>query len=287
VVYVDRGDMMRLRDLRAWGAYRASGSTNFDAFASQLQALVRRQQHSSDQAGLPSDVVFISNETLVGAMERGPFLERPFRPRTEQALMEILDVLQPEACHLSLVTRRQDTLIESMYMWNLHGGESFGFDRYLAGARRHPEALSYLDLATRLESVPGVESLRVQPYETIRIDLDGFLNGLLVPMAASVDFASLDFPRRANPAFSEMGMELARAINPNLDSKSEVVVVREFIRDTFPIGDAYPAAVLFDEEGRLEMLRTHAPDNEELFRRWMPEYPANTYSRLDTVEALR
>ena len=287
VVYVDRGEMMRLRDLRAWGAYHGTGAAAFESFASQLQATVRRSQRKSEQAGLRSDVVFISNETFVGAIERGPFLERPIRPRAERSLSEILDILQPETCHLSLVTRRQDTLIESLYMWQLHGGESFDFSRFVDAAVRHPEALSYLDLATRLESLPGVDRLHVQPYETIHADLDAFLNRLLAPMAVSVDFESLSFPRRANPAFSERAMELAKVINPQLDTKDEVVTVREFLRETFPVGENHPAAALLDEPNRLAVLGAHAAGNEELFRRWMPEYPADAYSRLDTVEALR
>ena len=287
VVYVDRSEMMRLRDLRAWGAYHGTGAAAFESFASQLQATVRRSQRKCEQAGLPSGVVFISNETLVGAIERGPFLERPIRPRVERSLTEILDILQPESCHLSLVTRRQDTLIESLYMWQLHGGESFDFSRFVDGAVRHPEALSYLDLAARLESIPGVDTLHIQPYETIHVDLDAFLNRLLAPMAVTVDFESLSFPRRANPAFSERAMELARVINPQLDSKDEVVKVREFLREMFPIGESHPAAALLSEQDRLQILATQSADNEELFRRWMPQYPADTYSRLDTVEALR
>lgn len=287
VVYVDRSDMMRLRDLRAWGAYRSMGTARFEAFAAQLQAMVRRRQRTSEQAGAASDVVFISNETFVGVIERGPFLERPFRPRAERALLEILDVLQPETCHLSMVTRRQDTLVESMYMWQLHGGEAFDFDRFVAGALRHPEALSYVDLAERLEAVPGVDSLRVQPYETIQVGLDGFLNGLLTPMGVSVDFGEVSFPRRANPSFSERAMVLAKAINPHLDSKGDVVKVREFLRTQYPIGEDHPAATLFTEDDRLRLLGTQASDNEQLFRRWMPAYPADAYARLDTVEMLR
>ena len=286
VVYIDRSDMMRLRDLRAWGAYRATGTADFAAFASQLQATIRRQQHKSEQAGVPSDVVFISNETFVGAIERGPFLERPFRPRSERSLLEILDVLQPETCHLSLVTRRQDTLIESLYMWQLHGGEWFDFGRFLAGVLRHPEALSYADLADRLEAVPGVDGLRVQPFETIRVDLGGFLNRLLAPMEVTVDFGELSFPHRANPAYSERGMELAKAINPHLDTKDDVVKVREFLRSTFPIGENHPPAPLLTDEDRLRLLATQQESNEQLFGKWMPEYPVDTYSRLDTVEML-
>lgn len=276
VVYVDRADMMRLPDVRAWGAYRATGTASFDRFANQLQAAVRRRQRASEAAERPSDVVFISNETFVGAIERGPFLERPFRPRTERALFEILDVLQPESCRLSLVTRRQDTLVESMYMWQLHGGESFSFDRYMKGVRRHPEALFYTDLSTRLESMVGVSSLWVRPFETIKAGLDGFLNSLLVPMGVTVDFDAVEFTERANPSYSAQAMDIARAMNPHLTRKKEVVRVREFLRKTFPIGDYEPAQLLTDE-ARAELLTDYTEDNTDLFRRWMPDQPEDMY----------
>jgi hypothetical protein len=276
VVYVDRGDMMRLRDLRAWGAYRGTGTASFDRFAAQLQATVRRYQSRSEQAGRPSDVVFISNESFVGAVERGPFFERPFRPRAERALFEVLDVLQPESCHLSLVTRRQDTLIESLYMWQLHGGESFAFDRFRAALERRPEALHYTDLASRLAAVVGVESMTVRPYEMIHDGLGPFLDSLLDPMRVSVDFDALDFARRANPSHSERAMELARAINPHLDTKDEVVRVREFLRRTFPL-NAYPAATLLDDDDRRRLLALFAADNEALFHQWMPDFPPEMY----------
>lgn len=287
VVYVDRADMTRLGDIRGWGAHRATGGGSYAGFAAGLRAVVKRQQRLSEQAGLPSDVVFISNETLVGVIERGPFFERPFRPRAERALFEILDVLQPESCHLSMMVRRQDSLIESQYMWQLHGGESFGFARYLEAARRHPEALSYLNLAERLESLVGVDSLRVQPFESIHLDFGRFLNWLLHPMGVTVDFDTLVFESRANPAHSELGMQLARAINPHLGTKREVVKVREFLRDAYPVSDDHPAAALLDQASRADLLRMYAADNEEMFRRWMPQYPPDAYSRRDTVDALR
>ena len=85
----------------------------------------------------------------------------------------------------------------------------------------------------------------------------------------------------------ERAMVLAKAINPHLDTKSDVVKVREFLREQYPIGEDHPAAKLFSEDDRLHLLATQASNNEQLFRRWMPTYPADAYARLDTVEMLR
>ena len=108
-----------------------------------------------------------------------------------------------------------------------------------------------------------------------------------VPMGVTIDFESLTFRQRANPAFSERAMLLAKAISPHLDAKAEVATLRRFLRTTFPLGEDYPGTVLLSENDRLEVLRSQASDNEQLFRRWMPTYPDDTYSRLDTVEMLR
>lgn len=287
VVYVDRTDMMGLPDIRGWAAFRPTRSKAFADFAAQLRAVIREHQSRSEKAGFASDVVFISNEALVGSIEPGPFLERPFRPRAEGAIFEILDVLQPDACHLSMVIRRQDTLIESQYIRQLRGGESFGFDRYLAAAMRRPDALSYGDLAARLGALIGVESLLLQPYELMPIDLNRFLNGLLAPMGTSVDFEPLAPPHRADPSYSQAAMLLARATSPHLDSRREISAVGRFLRRTFPIGKDYPAASMLGESDRAELIRMHASDNEAVFSRWMPEFPSDAYGRLDTTDALR
>jgi hypothetical protein len=127
----------------------------------------------------------------------------------------------------------------------------------------------------------------MQPYESIHVDFGRFLNWLLDPIGASVDFEALAFESRANPAHSELGMHLARAINPHLGTKREVVKVREFLRAAYPISDDHPAVTLLDHDSRTELLRMYAPDNETVFRRWIPQYPPDAYSRTDTIEVLR
>jgi hypothetical protein len=285
VVYVDRSDIMKKTERRAWGAYANSGSASFATFADDLQALVRRHQRRSLERGLPDDVVFISNETMVGALERGPFLERPFRRRSERALSQILDILQPDECHVTLTVRRQDTLLESTYMWQIHAGQSFDFTRYVEAAMRYPGAMSFQALADRVESLAGVDSVRVRPYEIVKWDVAGYLNDLLTPMGVTVDFDSIDFPRHTNAAYSQRALEIAKDANPLLSSRREIQPLREHLRETFPIGE-YSPAMLLDSKTRQALIDMYADANRRLFRRSIPDLPEDAYCRLDTDQVI-
>lgn len=234
--------------------------------------------------GDPLATVLISNETIVGTMEKGPFLERPLRPRAEGSIADLLDILQPASCHLVLLTRRQDTLLESQYMWQVHGGASFPFDRYLASARRHPDSLSYLDLARRLEAIPGVDGLTVLPFETIRQGLDRFLNAVIAGTGATVTTTGLAFDRERNPAYSGRALEIALAVNPLLRGRREHRLVRDHLRAAFPVS-TWGRVRLLDEGERHALLAALAPDNEALVRGWMPGLPVELYSGGD-VDAL-
>ncbi|HLA67869.1 MAG TPA: hypothetical protein VJP05_10325 [Acidimicrobiia bacterium] len=285
VVYLDRRYMMRLSDLRAWRAYPHSGRTEFSAFARQLKGAVDEARRTAIAAGAPGDVVLISNETMVGAMEKGPFLERPFRPRAEAAIEDVLDILQPQDCRLILVVRRQDTLIESQYMWQIHGGQWFPFDRVAGLVFDHPEALSFTDLADRLERIPGVSALTVSPFEQIRFGVEGFLHQILQSVGATLDVSSLSFDAESNPSYSERALEIALAVNSHLDTREQRWAVRDFLRAAFPV-EASGRASLLDDDSRRRIIDLFAEDNRRLFETRMPHLPPDAYATTATTEVL-
>ena len=286
VAYVGRRFMMRLPDRGAWRAYPHSGPAHFDEFATQLRRTVaKHRRRAARRSGKDADIVLISNESSVGAMEKGPYLERPFRPRAEGAISDLLDILQPDECHLILVTRRQDSLLESQYMWQIHGGEWFDFDRYAAQAATHPEALSYTDLGTRLEAIVGVNRLTVRPFETIRNGLDTFLATILASLGITFDFTETVFDRERNPAYSEAALVVAKSVNPHLTDRKERRWMRDFLRDTFPVRKQGRAQLL-DDQARAEIISMFAADNRRFFERWMPDLPADAYATPMTAEMI-
>jgi hypothetical protein len=274
VAYVGRRFMMRIQDHQAWRAYPHTGKTSLARFAADLHRTVWEHRTSG---GGPHSTVLISNEALVGAMEKGPFLERPFRPRAEAAISDILDILEPDTCHLVLVTRRQDTLLESQYMWQIHGGGAFTFERYLASFRAHPDALSYLGLGERLERIPGITGVTMHPFEAIRGGLDRFLNALIAGTGATLDLTVLTFDPESNPSYSGRALEIALAVNPHLRGRKEHRVVRDHLRTAFPASQ-WGRVVLLDDATRAAILDGLVAENEAVFRRWMPAYPEKTYS---------
>jgi hypothetical protein len=271
---------MRIKDLQAWRAYPHTGKSNLSRFAADLRKTVWDHRTAGGRA--PVSTVLISNEAFVGAMEKGPFVERPFRPRAEGAIGDVLDILEPDVCHLILVTRRQDTLLESQYMWQIHGGGAFTFDRYLASFLAHREALSYLDLGERLERIPGVQGVTMHPFEAIRSGLGGFLDALLADTGARLDLTGLTFDAERNPAYSGRALEIAIAVNPHLRGRKEHRVVRDHLRSAFPAAQ-WGRVALLDDATRAAIVSGFAAENEAVFRRWMTAYPPDAYSTVAPV----
>lgn len=167
-----------------------------------------------------------------------------------------------------LYIRRQADYIESVYMQYIHLGRSLSFESYLGEGL--PKFLSWLDVANTAKEVFGKENVLIKPFETIKtlgakafyFDFlkelgDNLENGLSFNEAVATD-------RGANRSYSALGMEIAKRINPILESKADKNNLRSFLQSKFSTATHEKARFLSNEE-KSEIFEIYKAGNKELF----------------------
>lgn len=280
VTYIDRNVFLRIPSYTAWAAYGRDEHPKqdfFDAFLAQVERKRRVR-------GEPTDTVLISNEAASG---RSRDLGVPFWPGGPPGIGEIIELLDPESTELVVYVRRQDKLLESLFMQRIHRGASVMWathrDKVCLDDR-----VRYSELLDGVSTLPTVDRLRVRPFEIIQAGSAAFVADFL----SIIDSGDLitGLPSKAllptNPSYTHAAWEAATALNPLLDRPGQAKRVRKFLSDLFPT-DAYPKAQLFTDEERLAVIERYRPDNEQVFEKYLPEFPVDTYSTVDGVNQLR
>lgn len=283
LAYIGRSDMLALPDYLAWSAYlNGPTSRQKERFAVQLRRLVARESAAvADSWGLQPRTVLISDEAACGQNVRGVVVERPFRPRAARAVRELVELLQPGITRVIVYVRRQDKMLESMYMHEIHGGESFTFEHFLE-ANREP-VIFYTELIQRLEAVSGVDSVEVYPFEFIDLGAVDFVASFL----RFVGYGEQEVHETVNvtnPGYSLRALDAALEVNPVLHrlqlKKNERVAVRHLLETLFPITE-YPKAEFLSQEQRREILDAYRGDNRALFERYIPSVSPDAYSSVE------
>lgn len=287
VAYIDRRDMIRLPSIRDAASRPRRDLEGNARFRQELADLVDDYlQRAGSTSGGPARALLISNEELVGVIRKSATLEDDFRPRAEQAIAEVISVVQPERTHLLLYTRRQDTMLESLYMHQVHAAQSFEFQEYLRAEQSAPKMYLH-QLATRLAQIEGVSSLRVRPYEIITAGATAFIRDLLAPLdLVDLDWSALEGLPRKNESYSAEALRIALKANPYIRSRRERLIFKRVLSRAFPIKD-HGRAPLLDGEARAQLIEHYRADNERLFAEFMPELPADSYSSTGTMDRLR
>lgn len=278
--------MKSLTHERSWAARRTRNRLEAPLFQHELRNLVAEEMAEVERvSGAPTQQVLISNERLVGARMPSEGDAPLFRPVAEASISEVIKALSPDEVHLALYTRRQDRLIESCYLWEIQKGLSHSVrDQF---PYMDEAVLRYYELARRLRAIPGVDSMRVRPFELISGGSLNYLEDFLfnVGLDGQLDMSEFEKDPSANRSYSAKALSIALKINSELATKKERDSVRKFLKRVFPIG-TYPGAQILTDEERAKLIELYADDNEQLFMTFMPELPLDSYSSIAATKKL-
>ena len=185
----------------------------------------------------------------------------PFDDAATAPMLEAIAATPADQVRLVVHVRRQDRLLELSYLDRVDAGDTASFEELFPHATQ--PVLDYGALLERLAAQPGVADIEVRPVE----------------MAAS-DPAD-------HPLYTPKGLQIARAMNPHLETDAERRKVRSFLRQHF----ADPAGGgdgVVDPSARQAILDAYSDANRALFRTWMPDLPEDAYtSAAATQEMIR
>lgn len=228
------------------------GSVTPEALQNIQRLISRHQGH-----------ILITNEDMVSSLQVQDFYQH-----VEKAARYILGALPDFEVHFILYIRRQPDYLESVYMQYVHLGRSLKFGQFME--RAEGVDLSWLRVVNAIAAggVPR-DRIAVRPFERIRErGSDGFLREFLALCGVEDTdaFSAQDDTSRgrvANRSYGELGMRIARQVNPMLNDQ-ERKLLRRFLQENFSTA-SHPRAELLTPEARQELFDRYAPSNRELF----------------------
>lgn len=279
-IYIDVLDMREMKNIRGWTAFLNDEPERHDAFLKEMSDLVAERARALQ--GRPRHVL-VSNEGLVGT--HSPNYGRPFRPKAELAINDLITAIGPTETRLVLYIRRQDRLIESAYMQRIHAGQAYSFKKFLSRFEEGP-IMDFGALVTRLGAIPTVTEVTTRPFELIGAGPIPFVDDFLAAAATPrIDLSALAGIKQSNPSYTLPAYQAALTINRLVSTRRQQLDVRKFLKHLFPVGD-YPNPVLFTDLERKACLDLYAPSNEEFFRRYHPDIPHDVYSTDEATKQL-
>jgi hypothetical protein len=273
VVYIDRKAMHRLPDRPSWSAYGTGPEENRPRFLADLREVVKRERL---QTAPRARTVVMSNESMIGRV--APEYGDPFWPRATDALTDVVSALEPKSTRVIMYIRRQDRLLESLFMQRIHLGATMAWNRFHEAACRD-DRIRYQDLIQAIETVPTVEEISVAPFELIGAGGVPFVTHFLRSLNLGLErlVADREDEKPSNPSYTQPAYELALKINKHLETPAQRELTRKYLRQLFP-ADEYPKAQLLTDDQRNELIEVYRPTNEKFFAEYLPEFPVDSYS---------
>jgi hypothetical protein len=230
-------------------------------FGDRLVTTPKKFQRAFDafRADPALDTLVISHEDVLSQ----PFVfgTPGLYPHAEQYLTVLRSVTGPGRVVVTL--RPQHAFIESWYLQHIHTGGSMSFQAYVG--QLDLDDLSWRPLVAAMDRLWGRDNVVVLDFEVIRQGQEVFVQHFL-------DSTGIDLglhPGHSgshNRSLSERGLQMARAVNPLLDSADHRRKVRDFLQRRFSNAD-YPRARLFEEDQRAEVGERYFAEYRELVDR--------------------
>jgi len=271
---------------KAWKAWTKPKRALAPFFRRQLRQLISEENERVIAAsGSPMAQLLFSEERALGQRMPSQIDSKQFRPRAERALGELLDIVDAGESHVVMYVRRQDTFMESAYLWEIQKGLDHSIHQQFPFAGR--AIIDLAELGSRIERLARVDSLSVQPFEIISAGSVAYLDHFMevVEMAGKLDYTVLDADYSANRSYSQKGLDIALKINSDLDTPKQREAVKRFLKKQFGV-DQYPSAVIWDDVERKAIIELYRQSNEKLFARYMPHLPADSYSSVEATAKL-
>ncbi len=209
--------------------------------------------------------ILVTNEDLVSSLHIQDFYQN-----IGAATRYIRDALPNLDVFFILYTRKQADYLESVYMQYVHLGRKLRFEQFMQ--RTEGVSFSWLGVVEAMASAVPRERILVRPFETIRnTGSDDFfreflsLCGMEHPEAFQAE-QETSTGRVANRSYGELGMKIARQVNPMLNDQ-ERKLLRRFLQEHFSTA-THPRAVLLGPDARAQIFEEYAASNRELFERY-------------------
>ena len=209
--------------------------------------------------------VLIANEDLISSLKVQDFYQN-----IENSVSYICKILPDFDVYFVLYIRRQADYLESVYMQYVHLGRNLKFDRFMK--RTEDVDFSWLRVVEGIASGVPQKHIIVRPFETIReIGSDDFFREFLslCGVENTERFEAqkeASTGRAANRSYGELGMKIARQVNPMLNEQ-ERKLLRRFLQEYFSTA-THPRAVLFSPEARARIFEEYASSNRRLFEQY-------------------
>jgi len=285
IAFVDHHAIRSLPNHKAWMNRRGAIPSGAGEFDRQLASLAGREMDAVERAtGAPPRVVFLSSEAMVGARVVNWTDRTLFRPYMESAIGQVIRALEPGATEVILVTRRQDTLMESGYLWEVQKGSTTTFDEQFPYDDR--PVIDYSSLLARLGRQPSVTRVTAVPFELIGAGSGPYVGHIASMAGASaLPDALLESRVVANSSYSAPALGVAKRVNHLFEGAAELRSLREFLWAAYPSG-RYPRAVVLDAGERQVILDRYAAANRRLFAGWLPWLDSDSYAGDEAGAAL-
>lgn len=216
--------------------------------------------------------ILITNEDLVSSLNIQDFYQN-----IDAAARYIHDALPNFDVFIILYTRTQADYLESVYMQYVHLGRKLKFEQFMK--RTENVNFSWLRVVEALASVVPHERILIRPFERIRqAGPDDFFREFL-SLCGIQDTEKFEAQKEtstgriANRSYGELGMKIARQVNPMLNEQ-ERKLLRRFLQEHFSTA-THPRAALLGSEARAEIFETYAVSNRELFEKYDLGGPGN------------
>lgn len=229
--------------------------------------------------------IFLSEENLLGHMLSQ---KETFYPNVRSAVAASLQMRKHGQISVILTLRRQDTYIESCYLFRKVREKREATNTiYDFLDRIDLNSLSWKPVVQPWVDAFGKENCKVLPYELIKKDATAFARNIF-KTAMDGDLLKIK-ASRSNPGLSRKALRLIELID-----RSPIELTR---RERFNLGQAihqefrgsdYKRPALMHDYMREEIVRRYEDDNRELFSRFMPDFDPMMYSlkllRLELAE---
>ncbi len=204
----------------------------------------------------------VSWEGFSGDSRRG-YDNAPVMAEQARAILEGHDV------RVLVYLRRQDELIESVYVQQIHGGASLAFDEFLAALP--PHAFDWERFLTPWAERFGTEALVVRPYDRRALpEPDDLVHDFLRQLGLAVtDLEFRDRLPRLNRGYDRVALEIARRVNPRLDA-AERTELRRRLQATGTRGPHAPHGLL-TASARAGIVARHAAANDRVAARFVAD----------------
>lgn len=278
VAFVEHSALTKLDSLAGWQCKKATDPEAIHAFERGVAELVDDEAAEvARERGGDVRTVVVSSDHLLGRQNINRRDGRPFRRFAVPGVAQVIRAFGASRVRLVLYVRRQDRLMEFCYLREVQKGRTHTFAQQFP--HRFEALLNYHELCGRLASVPGVEDVRVRPFELVGSSASEHVEDFLsvLELNGQLDLAPVGTGLTPYRVYSRRALDIALDVNPFLESERERRLVRDFLIERFPGTDDTSTRFLPTHE-RARILDAYSRVNRQLFEYSMPDLPVDAYA---------